>query len=183
VAAWNVECRRLDLGGGWPECRDDVLAAIDLLAEDDAPLDLAEGVAVVGHSAGGHLALLAGAERPHPGTGGTERRPLGVARVVAQGAVTDLEAGAALGLGDGVVARFSEGVPLDAASPIRRAPLDVPVLLIHGADDDVVPASMSEDFAAKGGDVTLSIRPGEGHFEHTDPSSGAWKEAVAWLAS
>ena len=169
LAAWNIEYRRLDADGGWPAAADDVLAAIDHLAALPE-VEVGAGIAVVGHSAGGHLALLAGAE----GRAG---------RVVGQAAVSDLEEGIRLGLGDGVVARFADGAPLDVASPIRRAPLDVPVLLIHGTDDDTVPASMSEAFAAKGGDVTLSVRPGEGHFEHIDPQSGAWKEAAAWLAS
>ena len=170
LAAWNVEYRRLDAGGGWPESAQDVLAALDHLGDMDEPLDLDGGVAVVGHSAGGHLALLAGAERR-------------AARVVGQAAVSDLEEGRRLGLGAGVVDRFADGAPLDEASPIRRAPLGVPVLLVHGAEDDVVPASMSEAFAARGGDVALSIRPGEGHFEHIDPRSAAWEEVVRWLAS
>lgn len=160
-AALNVEYRRLDAGGGWPESARDVVAAIDHLGE---PVD------VVGHSAGGHLALIAAAE-------GRARR------VVGQAAVSDLEEGIRLRLGDGVVERFAGEAPLDEASPIRRAPLGVPVLLVHGADDDTVPASMSEAFAARGGDVTLSVRAGEGHFEHVDPASGAWGDAVRFLGA
>jgi hypothetical protein len=34
---------------------------------------------------------------------------------------------------------------------------------------------------AAGDDVTFSERPGEGHFEHIDPGSGAWQDVVAWL--
>ena len=161
LAAYNVEYRRLDAGGGWPQSAQDVVAAID---------DLGEEVDVVGHSAGGHLALIAAAE-------GRARR------VVGQAPVTDVEAGIGQNLGDGVVARFADGAALDEVSPIRRAPLDVPVLLVHGGDDDTVPPSHSAAFAARGGDVTLSIRAGEGHFEHVDPASGAWEEVAAFLAS
>jgi pimeloyl-ACP methyl ester carboxylesterase len=160
-AAYNVEYRRLDAGGGWPQSARDVVAAID---------DLGEPVDVVGHSAGGHLALIAAAE-------GRARR------VVGQAPVADVEEAIAQDLGDGVVARFAGGADLDAVSPVRRAPLDVPVLLVHGADDDTVPPSQSEAFAARGGDVTVSLRAGEGHFEHIDPSSGAWEEVVAWIES
>jgi hypothetical protein len=39
----------------------------------------------------------------------------------------------------------------------------------------------SERFTARGGDVTLRLREGEGHFEHIDPGSGAWEDVVAWL--
>ena len=59
----------------------------------------------------------------------------------------------------------------------------MPVLLVHGTDDEYVPASLSERFAARGGDVTLSLREGEGHMEHIDPRSGAWQEVVAWLTT
>ncbi len=161
LAAYNVEYRRLDAGGGWPESARDVVDAID---------DLGEPVDVVGHSAGGHLALIAAAE-------GRARR------VVGQAAVADVEAGIEQDLGDGVVRRFARGADMDEASPVRRAPLDVPVLLVHGERDETVPPSHSEAFAARGGDVTLSVRPGEGHFEHIDARSGAWEEAVTWLAS
>ena len=60
-AVWNIEYRRLgEAGGGWPATFEDVAAAIDHLQTLDAPLDL-DGVSFVGHSAGGHLALWAGA--------------------------------------------------------------------------------------------------------------------------
>src|SRR2546423_15709440 len=61
-AAWNVDYRRVGRGegGGWPATFADVAAAVDHLADLDAPLDLTR-VAAVGHSAGGHLALWAAA--------------------------------------------------------------------------------------------------------------------------
>jgi acetyl esterase/lipase len=50
-------------GGGYPQTTDDVLAAFDALPNPSASLDL-DRVTVVGHSAGGHLALwLAGHRR------------------------------------------------------------------------------------------------------------------------
>ena len=61
MAAWNVEYRRLgEQGGGWPGTLLDVAAAIDHFAAvaREVALDL-DRVVVVGHSAGGHLALWA----------------------------------------------------------------------------------------------------------------------------
>ena len=59
-ATWNFEYRRVgDEGGGYPGTLDDIATAIDALARIDAPLDL-DRVFVVGHSAGGHLALWVG---------------------------------------------------------------------------------------------------------------------------
>ena len=62
-AVWTPEYRRIgDAGGGWPGTFEDVAAGVEALA-DIAPkhgLDL-NHVVVMGHSAGGHLALwLAG---------------------------------------------------------------------------------------------------------------------------
>lgn len=164
-AAWNVEYRRLDCGGGWPHTVDDVRAAVDRLRElGHAP------VAAVGHSAGGHLALLLDEHVP---------------AIVALAAVTDIELGMALRLGDDgtVVGRFAGDAPLDEISPLRRAPLGVPVLLVHGTADENVPAVFSERFAARGGDVELRLREGEDHFALVDPGGAAWEEVVAWLPS
>ncbi len=54
-AAWNLEYRRVGAGGGWPATFDDVAAGLDAVADLDG-VDPGR-VAVVGHSAGGHLAL------------------------------------------------------------------------------------------------------------------------------
>jgi acetyl esterase/lipase len=161
--AFNVEYRRLDCGGGWPTTAEDVAAAIDFLRDDLGH----RPYAAVGHSAGGHVALLM-ADR--------------VERIVGQAAVTDTERGAELGLGRGVVNDFA-GHALADASPIRRAPLPVPVLLVHGTEDEDVPVELSEAFAARGGDVTLKIHEGVGHMEHVDPQSAVWKEAAEWLTA
>ncbi len=183
-AAVNVEYRRVGRlqGGGVPATLEDVAAALDHLAGLDDPLDLARVVSV-GHSAGGHLALWAAAPRP-----GARVRCAGA---VGQAAVSDLERAAELGLGAGVVERFCGGRPEQAPAAYRRAspaallPLGVPQLLVHGEADAIVPASLSKGYAqaakAGGDDVTLALRAGEGHMEHIDPASGAWREVVTWL--
>lgn len=185
-AAVNVEYRRLGRvrggGGGVPTTLEDVAAALDALAGVDAPLDL-ERVVAIGHSAGGQLALWAGAERP--------QARVRLAGTVSQAGVCDLERGAQLGLGGGVVQRFCGGMP-DAvpdryaqSSPIRRLPLGIPTLLVHGERDDVVPAELSERYAeaarAGGDPVELVLRPQDGHFEHIDPQSAAWADVRSWL--
>lgn len=59
-AVWNVEYRRMGggQGGGWPATFLDVAAAVDHLAAIPAPVDLGR-VTLLGHSAGGQLALWA----------------------------------------------------------------------------------------------------------------------------
>ena len=157
LGAYNVEYRRLDCGGGLPETVEDVRAAITHLRGLGH-----EPVAVVGHSAGGHLALLTD-----------------VPAIVGQAAVSDLREGIRLNLGDGVVERFATDDPPAEFDPIRLAPLAADVLLIHGDRDDDVPSSLSRSFPG----AETRIREGEGHYEHIDPSSEAWKEAVEWIAT
>ena len=156
LGAYNVEYRRLDCGGGLRETVGDVRAAIARLRELGH-----EPVAAVGHSAGGHLALLTD-----------------LPAIVGQAAVTDLREAIRLNLGDGVAERFAGPDPPAEYDPIRQAPLARDVLLIHGDQDDTVPPSMSRSFPG----AQTSIRPGEGHYEHIDPHSGAWREAAEWIA-
>jgi acetyl esterase/lipase len=187
-ATANVEYRRLGLRGGRggvPRTLEDVGAALDHLADVDAPLDLARVVSI-GHSAGGHLALWLTGPRADGGAGRVR-----LAGAVGQAAVSDLEQGARTGLGAGVVGRFCGGEP-DAvpavyalASPAARLPAGVPLLLVHGEADDTVPASMSREFGERarvaGDEVALVVRAGEGHMEHIDPVGGAWREVTTWL--
>ncbi len=130
-AVWNLEYRRVGRrsGGGWPQTGEDVLAGIDLLAQLDAPLDL-ERVVVIGHSAGGQLALWAAGRRRAADV------PVRVRAAVAQAGVVDLEAAARHGSSE--VLEFLGGDPGEVpgryadASPTARLPLGVPQLLVHG---------------------------------------------------
>lgn len=183
-AAWNLEYRRLGLfaGGGWPQTFEDVSAGIDHLTSL-AALDL-ETVVVIGHSAGGHLALWAASR---------ERPRVRVTHVVAQAGVSDLREAARQGLSGNAAVELLGGGPeersgrYEHASPLERVPLGVPQLLVHGEEDGIVPLSMSlryHDAALAAGDpVYLVVLPATGHFEHLDPSSDAWAAVRTWLAS
>jgi len=176
-AAWNIEYRRIGKGqgGGWPATFDDVAAAIDLLAERADPrLDLTD-VSVIGHSAGGQLALWAAAQ-PH---GRVKLR-----RVVAQAAPCDLSAA---GAAHELLGGTPEQVPdrYAKANPIQLVPLGLPILLVHGHDDETVTVRRSRDFAeaarAAGDDVTLVEPVPGGHRTHIDPRTAAWRAAAEWL--
>ena len=113
-AAWNIEYRRVGQpGGGWPGTLEDVAAAIDKLAEvaaTDADLDLTR-VSVVGHSAGGHLALwAAGRGALARGTPGADPA-VEVAAAVGLAPVTNLRMGATDRVGNGAVVDFLGGSP------------------------------------------------------------------------
>jgi acetyl esterase/lipase len=167
VAAWNLEYPRIGMdGGGWPgtgaAVRSGVQAALQEAGADGRP------VALVGHSAGGQLALWAAAELPS------------VALAVSLAGVCDLRAAYAEGLGSNAVAELFGGrEPTDAeyafASPIERLPLGVPSLVIHGDNDDRVPLSQSISFAGTAGsECTFEQLRRTGHFAVIDPHGPAW---------
>ncbi|HXM86563.1 MAG TPA: alpha/beta hydrolase, partial [Solirubrobacteraceae bacterium] len=165
-AVWNIEYRRVGDGGGWPATFADVAAAIDHLDGLHPSLDLAR-VNLIGHSAGGHLALWAAGRTKLP-TGapgaiaGRARVP--IARAVALAGVCDL-AGAYRQWHGGAVRALMGGSPerlperYEIADPMRRAPLSVPVLLVHGTLDETVSVELSRNYAeaarAAGGEVEL----------------------------
>ena len=184
-ASWNLEYRRVGgrSGGGWRQTGEDVLAGIDLLAELDAPLDLGR-VVVIGHSAGGQLALWSAAER------GDGQGAVRVGAVVAQAAPSDLERSARNGAPS--IERFIGGHPdvvperYRDASPVERVPLGVPQLLVHGDHDRIVGFGTSERYAdrarAAGDEVTLAKIEGASHLAHLNPRGEAWATALDWLA-
>ena len=186
-AVWNIEYRRVGNGGGWPATFADVAVAIDLLPELDAPLDL-ERVGVLGHSAGGHLALwAAGRGRlPAGAPGFTDGEPrVRLTRVIAQAGVCDL-AGAYRRWRGGAVRALMGGSPQEhperyaVGDPMAAIPLSIPVLLVHGTLDETVSVELSRSYEraarAAGGEVELVEIPGEAgrHRAHIDPRGEAW---------
>jgi acetyl esterase/lipase len=149
VPTLNVEYRRVgDPGGGWPGSLEDVLLALVLART------LARRLVLVGHSAGGHLSLLAAKQTGVP--------------VVALAAVCDPPTWR----NDAVSGFFAGQQPPPEASPLAQAPLGVPSIVIHGTADDVVPFEQSQRYAkAAGNEATLQPLDGAGHFEPIDPQS------------
>ena len=177
-AAWNVEYRRLGRGqgGGWPATFDDLANAMDHLAAlADPRLDLGR-VVLVGHSAGGQLALWAAGRRDPVVAAGCVAALAPVTDLARAGAQARLLLG---GTPDEVPERYAD------ADPIRRAPLDVPVLVVHPADDALVPVRRSRVYVqtarARGGDVSLVEPPAGGHRAPIDPRHPAWHAAAEWL--
>jgi len=184
-ATWNIEYRRIgNQGGGWPRTFEDAAKAADFLADiaGKYSLDLNQVVAV-GHSAGGHLALLLGA-RPQFKKDNPlySPNPLKLQGVVSLAGITDLrKTGTAC---DKEVVMFTGGEAkekfaiYDQASPIALLPLGVRQKIVQGDADNIIPMAMAADYveAAKKKKDSAELLAVEkaGHFELVDPKSAAW---------
>ena len=203
VATWTLEYRRIgDPGGGWTGTFDDVAAGVEFVRTlaRRHPLDLARAI-LLGHSAGGHLALwLAGrgklpAQSPlasrSPGSAappaGNPRAaaPLRLRGVVALAAIGDLGAYAeGRGYCPESVAPLLGGARAEVperyaqASPSELLPLGLPFHLVHGALDRIVPVEQSVKLAerarARGDDASLRVIDAAGHFDLIAPFAPAW---------
>jgi acetyl esterase/lipase len=186
-AVASLEYRRTGDGGGWPSTLDDVAEAVDVVpglvaARAPTRVDVSRTV-LVGHSAGGHLALWA-ASRHRLGVSSRWHRagpPSALRGVVSLAGVTDLTAAALQQLGAGATQEFLGGEPDDVrdrysdADPLRLAPTGVPTVLIHGTSDGEVPIEFSKRYTeAAGDDVSFVTIDGVGHYELIDPLSSAW---------
>lgn len=176
-AVWNIEYRRMDMpGGGWPGTFDDVAAALDAVADLGGGAVDPTRIGLIGHSAGGHLALWA-ARRPD----GASPARVSPAVVVSLAGVCDLALAAQRRLSDGAVVELLGGGPADRpevyrqADPMALVPLGVPQLVVHGTADADVPYELSRRYAAAAGpEATLLALPGVDHFEVVDPGTAAW---------
>lgn len=201
VAAAAVEYRRVGEGGtgGWPQTLADVAKAVDDIPTSGqymarGALDL-ERVAVVGHSAGGHLAgwlmhrgsLRANtAGRTEPGDG-----HLPLLGAVSQAGVLDLVAASDERLGNGAVIDLMQGAAGSVpqryfhGSPMAHVGDGARVVCVHGDADDTVPVSQSEHYVAAaqatGDPAELVVLPGVGHMELIDPARDAWAVCRAQL--
>ncbi|NLG54625.1 MAG: alpha/beta hydrolase [Rhodococcus sp.] len=184
VAVWNIEYRRLGAGGHWPEMSADVVAAFNALTgpvADAAPIELdLTQVRVIGHSAGGQLAVWLAGQRGL-------NMPIGW--VVSQAGALDLVTASERGRRISYIEDLF-GVSYDddpqvyrSASPMHRVPIGVPVLCLHGDDDAQVPVSVSRRYAdaaeASGDEVVLNVLADTDHFAFLAPGSAAWERSRA----
>lgn len=178
VAAWNLEYRRLGNGGGWPHTFTDIADGIDALelAAAEHGLDLGK-VVVLGHSAGGQLAVWAAGRSELPAGAVGAGPAVAVTGVVSQSGLLNLAQARALGLSGNSVAKLMGGADTSLADPAAAVPAPVPVVAVHALADDDVPASQSESYVAAavaaGGQARLIRVPGD-HFDLIDVRAQAY---------
>ena len=168
---WTPEYRRVgDAGGGWPGTFEDIVSSVAALRElaPKFPLDLGRTV-VIGHSAGGHLALWLAAQNRFSLRG-----------VISLAGICDLKAyerhgnDCAASLPGLIGGTSREGPERWAmADPIELLPIRTLVSLIHGDRDQIVPLSQSGAFAAAEG-CELQVIKGGGHFDMVSPHAWAF---------
>lgn len=197
VITCNIEYRRIgNPGGGWPGTFLDISLATSNIVQttsSDPRFDHARS-AILGHSAGGHLALwLAGSHRINKGSPLHPDQTQAITKAISLAGVSDLRMAWKQKLGHGIVTRLMGGTPddftdrYDGGSPIELLPTGVSQTLVHGTDDDTVPVSQSEAYVEKAeklGDWPALVKlVGVGHFELIDPDSEAWPRVAKAVLS
>ncbi len=189
-AVWNLEYRRAGSdgapgAGGWPTTFEDVAAGIDHLATIAGPSGLdVHRVALLGHSAGGHLAVWAAGRHllpPDAPGAGPAVLPAGV---VSQAGVLDLAEAERLELGEHAARGLMGGTsaereePFALADPARALPIGIPVHAVHSRTDDTVPFAMSADYvaAARAAGDPAELHEVDGdHFAVIEPDQEAYR--------
>ena len=195
IAVWNIEYRAVDQpGGGYPGTFKDVGAAIDRLSIEAPHADISmKRVVVLGHSAGGHLALWAAARYKLPDSSALHwAAPQPIAGVIDIAGIPNLKADTETACGAAVLRKLT-GSPTRTrpdvyadTSPAALLPLGPPQVVIHGAQDGTVPPAVGMAYvqaARAAGDTVAFHSPPGGHVEEVTPGQPAWEDAAASVQS
>lgn len=170
-AVWSLEYRRTgDPGGGWPGTFKDIVAAIDSIGALTEYGVNTSRFAIAGHSAGGHLALLAGSRFTEASV------------VIGLAAIADIDA-YARGNNSCQTATpaFMNAEPdaapalYTAANPAQQA-LHANTHLLHGDLDAIVPLAQTQNIQAR-----LTTVTGAGHFDWIHPDTPAFSALLELL--
>jgi len=185
---WNIEYRRIELGGGYPSTLEDVANAIDYL--DTLEEVETESVVTIGHSAGGHLAVWA-AGRSKLATGSPGAGPVvELTGAISLAGAVDLGSAAREKIGDGAAIKLMGGSPDEyparyaVADPMDHLPLRAAVRCVHAKGDDRVPFTQSVNYVAAalaaGEDARLLEVDGD-HRSVVDTSLPSWRVIITAL--
>ncbi|WP_414830641.1 alpha/beta hydrolase family protein [Alteromonas sp. H39] len=167
LTVFGVEYRRTgDEGGGWPGSKNDIIAALNTLHDRFTATGYPQNVVVAGHSAGGHLALLAG-----------EAATLRIDKIIGLAAITDITRYAqGTNSCQQATSAFMGGEPAQIpaayaeAQPVIRK-WEGKVVLMQGTADAIVPVSHASLSRSK-----QVLVDDAGHFDWLYPGSVAFDE-------
>ena len=164
IASWNLEYRCVGVpGGDWPGAREDLELALAQLPR--LPFEHDGRTVLVGHSAGGQLALWAAKHAHLP--------------VVALAPVADVRDAVQRRGPESAPGRFMSPQHFADGSPLELLPLGVPQIVIHGTVDEDVPYKMSVRYVeAARGEAELVTLENTGHFELIDPGASAFEHTL-----
>ncbi len=171
---WSLEYRRTgDLGGGWPGSFNDIKLALHHLDQLQDHGINTDSIILMGHSAGGHLALLAA----------SELSDINFKQIIGLAAITDISR-YALGTNScqSAAPQFMNGLPHEQSTAYHQANLiyrRLPdsVVLLQGDSDRIVPVIQSRLHQVKVEMVTAA-----GHFDWVHPGSPAFQKLQQILA-
>lgn len=165
---WAAEYRRVgDEGGGWPGSLLDIKMAIRTVSEVTGASPL-----LIGHSAGGHLALKVAEDDSLPLLG-----------VLALAPITDLISyGAEAGSCQSMVSKFMGNDTYEPTDKYREASITpssigVPVEIIIGSADPIVGLNQVNIFSAS----QVTIVADAGHFDLIHPRTDAFETVISRL--
>lgn len=177
TAGWNVANVEYRRGPEqpWPIPSIDVSAAIQRIRSTLLQQGINDSSILIGHSVGGQLALL-NAEL--------------VDAVVALAPVTDVAKIHEGDFGDAAAEEYFGTSPHESpvlyqrASPRHNMSSGVPLLLVHGENDDRVPVEHTRAYVHamdEGTQPAAMIHPRLDHFEIIDPRKHHWKAVKEWM--
>lgn len=185
AAVVTVSYRTSDTSNYFPVPVEDMACGLAYAVDAVEGLEVSQ-IALAGHSSGAHMAGLialdpdafAGADCPYEAASPDALIGISGPYDITQAAPVVAEA--LFGEDRSDPETWGEGNPMEYTG---ERP-DVPALLIHGAADDMVPVSFTEDFAEAltdgGHDVTVNYPEGEDHFSVIEPAA-AGPIIAEWL--
>jgi acetyl esterase/lipase len=170
---WSIEYRATgDQGGGWPGTYNDIKRALAFISSVETDYYNDRKQVVVGHSAGGHLALLASSSLE------SENKIIGLAAITQLVTYVNESGGC-----NTLATSFMNGTPIDIPEEYALANpqlnnLTKNAYLFAGGIDTIVNSSQASNSG-----LAFEIVPETGHFDWIHPGTPSFNRLLDYLIS